>query len=339
MLTSGYCLSMPSGHSASTTVWRSGCLARHSRGAGSRPMSFSVAPAAGHTASLPTAGRSSIAIHLLAASSSTFRAMCGCSGRCANNSCVGCIRTPPGSLPPRTRTTGLLLSKPPRSGFRPVSFAGAGFSTPWLKERRDCSLIVPSRKRSGLPSSRWGWRISTGIGYGLTRHGSPKRRSSTNFVARFSALRHTRNGSCGSVGYGMHDEELPSVRARLYRKYATTHAGTYTMHPLPPVFASQIGPHLPPPGSSVLDLGCGQGALVRLLNDHGFAARGIDASSEQVALAQRVAPGAVEEADVFDFLNDCQGRFDAILAIDLLEHLTRSEVLRVLSSVESSLRG
>ena len=33
-------------------------------------MSFSVAPAAGHTASLPTAGRSSIAIHLLAGSTS-----------------------------------------------------------------------------------------------------------------------------------------------------------------------------------------------------------------------------------------------------------------------------
>jgi 2-polyprenyl-3-methyl-5-hydroxy-6-metoxy-1,4-benzoquinol methylase len=137
----------------------------------------------------------------------------------------------------------------------------------------------------------------------------------------------------------MRDEELPSVRGRLYRKYATNHAGTYRLAPLPPVFASQIGPHLPPPGSSVLDLGCGQGAVVALLNDRGFAARGIDASPEQVALAQRVAPGAVEEADVFDFLSDCHARFDAILAIDLLEHLTRSEVLRVLSAAESSLRA
>jgi 2-polyprenyl-3-methyl-5-hydroxy-6-metoxy-1,4-benzoquinol methylase len=134
------------------------------------------------------------------------------------------------------------------------------------------------------------------------------------------------------------DEQLPPVRSRLYRSYATTHAGNYTTHALPPIFASQIRPHLPPPGSSVLDLGCGQGALVRLLNDHGFVARGIDASSEQVALAQRIAPGAVEEADLFDFLTEDHPRFDAILAIDLLEHLTRSEVLRVLSWVGTALR-
>jgi 2-polyprenyl-3-methyl-5-hydroxy-6-metoxy-1,4-benzoquinol methylase len=131
----------------------------------------------------------------------------------------------------------------------------------------------------------------------------------------------------------------PSVRSAFYHKYATTHAGNYTVHTLPPIFASQIRPHLPPPGSSVLDLGCGQGALVRLLNDRGFVARGIDASSEQVALAQQIAPGAVEEADVFDFLAQPRSAFDAILAMDLLEHLTREEVLRVLAAVGSALRA
>lgn len=44
------------------------------------------------------------------------------------------------------------------------------------------------------------------------------------------------------------------------------------------------------PGASVLDMGCGNGALTAALTEQGYAVRGMDASAEQLALARESHP-------------------------------------------------
>jgi SAM-dependent methyltransferase len=78
----------------------------------------------------------------------------------------------------------------------------------------------------------------------------------------------------------------------------------------------------------ILEIGCGGGELLAFLAQHGFRnIRGVDISAEQVALAQGRGVDA-RAADVFDALPG-QGGLAAIIAVDLLEHLTRDELLRL----------
>jgi SAM-dependent methyltransferase len=54
----------------------------------------------------------------------------------------------------------------------------------------------------------------------------------------------------------------------------------------PLVYRRDIRPWLPPPAAGpVVDIGCGSGALVRLLRADGYHAEGVDISPEQAGLA------------------------------------------------------
>ena len=58
----------------------------------------------------------------------------------------------------------------------------------------------------------------------------------------------------------------------------------------------------PVPGGTLLDLGCGNGALTALLRDRGFQVMGMEASAEQLALAQRTYPNIpFVQGDAADF--------------------------------------
>ena len=76
----------------------------------------------------------------------------------------------------------------------------------------------------------------------------------------------------------------------------------------------------------ILEIGCGSGGLLAYLRRRGFShARGIDLSPEQVELAQRRSVSA-ERADAINYLPYHTTEFAAILAVDVLEHLTRQEL-------------
>ena len=76
------------------------------------------------------------------------------------------------------------------------------------------------------------------------------------------------------------------MRTRLYEAYASGHAGTGGGEAAALIYRRDIRPCLPPPRQGpVIDIGCGQGALVRLMCDDGYDAEGVDVSPEQVALA------------------------------------------------------
>lgn len=79
----------------------------------------------------------------------------------------------------------------------------------------------------------------------------------------------------------------------------------------------------------MLDLGCGSGLLLAYLRSRGFShARGVDISAEQITLAQARGVDAVR-GDAFEHLKASNCTYAAILAIDVLEHFTRDEDLRL----------
>jgi SAM-dependent methyltransferase len=93
-----------------------------------------------------------------------------------------------------------------------------------------------------------------------------------------------------------------------------------------------------PRSAAVLELGCGPGYLLGYLDHIGFtSAEGIDLSAEQVAIA-RAQGCRAEAADVFSYLESKPVRYDAILAIDFIEHFTRAEVRSLAAAIGRSLR-
>jgi 2-polyprenyl-3-methyl-5-hydroxy-6-metoxy-1,4-benzoquinol methylase len=90
--------------------------------------------------------------------------------------------------------------------------------------------------------------------------------------------------------------------------------------------------------AAILEVGCGGGELLAYLGRRGFShAVGIDISAEQVALA-RARGVQAELADVFDFLRDHVASFGAIVAVDILEHLTRDELVQLAPLLFAGLR-
>ena len=139
---------------------------------------------------------------------------------------------------------------------------------------------------------------------------------------------------------------MPDFREELYRRYVSTLKGGQAPTPdaaLQSYWASCERWFLPfldglDRAAPILELGCGPGHMMEFLRSHGFAnVQGIDVSEEQV----RVAAGRgldAQAADAFDFLPPRQGVFDAIVAIDFIEHFTREELLRLFPLILGALK-
>jgi 2-polyprenyl-3-methyl-5-hydroxy-6-metoxy-1,4-benzoquinol methylase len=129
-----------------------------------------------------------------------------------------------------------------------------------------------------------------------------------------------------------------SLHQRLYQSYATQHAGLDNGEASTLIYRRDIHPFLPSTGTGpVLDIGCGQGALVQLLLADGYDAAGVDRSAEQVALAHAAGISQVHQGDYREFLAAHPRGLAAITATDVLEHLTKEEVLQTLDQVAAAL--
>jgi SAM-dependent methyltransferase len=127
-------------------------------------------------------------------------------------------------------------------------------------------------------------------------------------------------------------------RDRLYDAYASHHAGCADGAAAALIYRRDIRPLLPPPDAGpVLDIGCGQGELVRLLRADGYDAEGVDISPEQVALAKAAGVGSVHAGDYRAVLDGRAGHLGAVTATDILEHFTKDEVLAAFDQVANSL--
>src|SRR5918992_5636652 len=95
--------------------------------------------------------------------------------------------------------------------------------------------------------------------------------------------------------------------------------------------------HLPD-RSRVLDLGCGSGipATREIAGRH--SAVGVDISPRQIELARRNVPNAeFRQADVLD-LQFCGDSFDAVVALYLLDHTPREELVDLLRRIRDWLK-
>jgi SAM-dependent methyltransferase len=131
-------------------------------------------------------------------------------------------------------------------------------------------------------------------------------------------------------------------RSALYQGYVSSFKGTPVLD-AESSFAWWDHKYLPllndlDRASPILELGCGSGGLLAYLKRRGFShAIGIDVSAEQVELASRRGVRA-EVANAFDYLREHRGGFGAIVAVDVLEHFTRDELLRLARLISCALR-
>lgn len=104
-----------------------------------------------------------------------------------------------------------------------------------------------------------------------------------------------------------------------------------------PYLRELVAAHFPLDRSAkVLDIGCGYGALLHFIREAGYCdSAGIDTSAEQVALARSLGLDRVEEGDIVAHIrNVAEATYDVVVAFDVLEHFTRSEVLDLLGSIK-----
>ncbi len=94
-----------------------------------------------------------------------------------------------------------------------------------------------------------------------------------------------------------------------------------------------------PPGSRVLDLGCGSGVpTTRRIVDRGHSALGVDVSREQLARARKNVPEAefvLSSALEFDLPPQS---LDAVVAFYVIEHMPREAHETLLASIHRWLR-
>jgi SAM-dependent methyltransferase len=81
----------------------------------------------------------------------------------------------------------------------------------------------------------------------------------------------------------------------------------------------------------ILDLGCGYGAIMYFLQSAGYPnLTGIDTSPEQIAAARELGFTDVHQGDIHPFLKRSPAcSYDIAIAFDILEHLTKSELLEL----------
>lgn len=137
----------------------------------------------------------------------------------------------------------------------------------------------------------------------------------------------------------------PGTTARLIERYHTLLARPDIDDPLQRravfrSFARTLGRWLPPdPATPILDAACGEGAFLRFLQSRGYhRLAGFDLSAENVALCRRAGLDFVFQADALRLDSEPGlGRYGAIFALDLIEHLPKQSAATFLETLRGRL--
>ncbi|MBX6330726.1 MAG: methyltransferase domain-containing protein [Gemmatimonadaceae bacterium] len=136
-------------------------------------------------------------------------------------------------------------------------------------------------------------------------------------------------------------------RARIYEYYASARHEALVcgdrgaLASRAPYVRAMIRRHFPRDrGAVIMDLGCGHGTIVHFAREAGYRnVVGIDRSPEQVAEARRLGIEGVEQGDLMESLAARPAcSVDVVLTFDVIEHLTRGELLPLVDGVHRVLR-
>lgn len=128
----------------------------------------------------------------------------------------------------------------------------------------------------------------------------------------------------------VHARQDPLAPASIAGLQARLHTHTAMMR--------RVGP--PDRHASILDLGCGHGAVVQTLNQLGYAnVRGVDGSPQQVEAAHRLGIEGVTQGDILQTLAETGAeQWDAMVTFDVIEHFTKDELIGFIDEVHRILR-
>jgi 2-polyprenyl-3-methyl-5-hydroxy-6-metoxy-1,4-benzoquinol methylase len=100
------------------------------------------------------------------------------------------------------------------------------------------------------------------------------------------------------------------------------------------MYATRFREHAP-----VLDIGCGRGEMIQVLQDAGLAARGIDSNDDSIALC--LAKGLdAEKADLFTYLSDLpDASLGGAICCQVVEHLPPARLPEMIRLVHAKLRA
>jgi 2-polyprenyl-3-methyl-5-hydroxy-6-metoxy-1,4-benzoquinol methylase len=139
------------------------------------------------------------------------------------------------------------------------------------------------------------------------------------------------------------DPESREVRKRLYEKYRFYQSAgnpEEERRQRAPYIRRLLSTHFPSDRKArILDLGCGSGTLLYFLRAAGYEnISGIDSSPEQIEQARQLGFANVKQADIFTFLESAaKDSYEAVAAFDMIEHLTRPELLHLADEVYRTL--
>ena len=137
------------------------------------------------------------------------------------------------------------------------------------------------------------------------------------------------------------------LKKRIYKNYVTTHIehskkgiqiDRITLKSFEKHYLNKIPQNLNK-DSIIIDIGCGDGALVHWLNQKGYKnVLGIDLSEEQIKLSKYASNIRLKVADVFDFLQNETCKYDLIIVRDVLEHFDKEKLADLLNLFNKSLK-
>ena len=100
-----------------------------------------------------------------------------------------------------------------------------------------------------------------------------------------------------------------------------------------------ILPHMPEDkGSSIVEIACGYGSLLKFLVEKGYTPKGFDLSVDQIGVATELGLDA-EVKDIGDWIGDSSDSVDVLLAIDLIEHFDKPQLLQLLIDLRKKVKA
>jgi SAM-dependent methyltransferase len=141
--------------------------------------------------------------------------------------------------------------------------------------------------------------------------------------------------------------EMDRGRQRIYRQYVTAGdtplapSSIEGLRPRLPYLRQLIRRHFPQDRNAfVLELGCGHGAFLYALHEAGYTrVKGVDWAQEQVLAARNLGIAGVDQGDAMSALAATpSGSVDVVVTLDLIEHLTKGELVALVDEVHRALR-